>query len=107
MEEATLEIFESYFKNNNWRFSIVELSSHYCSFCENERKNQIIYHSKQDMAKFIIMYLNHLKLYGASWKKVNYFIKSVKLSNFCNENVTGKWLMDYWHKKNIYILLHF
>ena len=28
MEETTLEIFESYFKNDNWRLSLGELSSH-------------------------------------------------------------------------------
>ena len=108
MEETTLEIFESYFKNDNWRFSIGELSSHNCCFCKNEeQKIKIIYHCKQDMTKFVITYLNHLKVYGCRWKKVNYFINSIKLSKFCDENVTGKWLMKYWHEKDIYILLCF
>ena len=108
MEETTLEIYESYFKNyDNWRFSIGELSSHNCCFCKNGQKIKIIYHCKQDIVKFIIMYLNHLKVYRSSWEKVKYFINSVKLSNFCNEYVTGKWLMEYWYEKDIYILLCF
>ena len=59
------------------------------------------------MTKYIILYLNHLKIYGCSRKKVNYFIKSVKLSNFCDNHTIGKWLMYYWNEKDIYILLRF
>ena len=32
MDETILEIYESYFKNDNWRFSIGELTSHNCFF---------------------------------------------------------------------------
>ena len=108
MEETTLTIYESFFKNNeNWRLSIYELPFHNCLFCQNEKKIKIIYHCKQDMVKYIIMYLNHLKVYQCSWEKVKYFINSVKLSKFCDDHVTGKWSMEYWSEKNIYILLHF
>lgn len=106
MEETTLEIFESYFKNDNWRLSLGELSSHNCCFCQNSSKKiKIIYHCKLDMVKFIMTYLNHLKVYGCSWKKVKYFINSIKLSKFCDDNITGKWLLEYWYEKDIYILL--
>ena len=108
MEETTLTIYESFFKNyENWRLSIRELPFHNCYFCQNGKKIKIIYHCKQDMVKYIIMYLNHLKVYQCSWEKVKYFINSVKLSKFCDEYVTGKWSMEYWSEKNIYILLHF
>ena len=105
MEETTLEIFESYFKNDNWCFSLGELTSHKCCFCNNTgQKIRITCDYKRDMAEFVITYLNHLKIYGCVWKKVNYFITSVKLSNFCDENKTCQWVMEYWYEKDIYIL---
>ena len=105
MEETTLTIFESYFKNHqNLNLPFCELSIHNCFFCKNGRKTRFIYHCKQDMVKFILMYLNHLKIYRCSWKKIQYFIKSIKLSNFCDDNTIGKWVMDYWYEKDIYIL---
>ena len=108
MEETTLTIYESYFKNyQNWHLPIYELPFHNCCFCQNGKKIKIIYHCKQDMVKFKIMYLNHLKVYRCSYEKVKYFINSVKLSNFCDEHTIGKWLMEYWSEKDIYILLHF
>ena len=105
MEESILEIYEYYFKNDNWRFSIGELSSHKCFFCENTRqKYRITCDYKQDMVNFVIMYLNHLKIYGSLWKKVNYFITSIKRSNFCDDNKAGQWRLEYWYEKDVYIL---
>ena len=73
-------------------------------FCKNRQKIRLVYHCKQDMVKFILMYLNHLKIYRVCWKKVQYFIRSIELSNFCDDNTVGKWVMDYWYEKDIYIL---
>ena len=103
MEETTLEIYESYFKNDNWCFSFGELTSHNCLFCNN-KKFKITCDFKQDMVELVILYLNHLKIYGCIWKKVNYFISSIKLSDFCNNNKTSTWVMEYWYEKDIYIL---
>ena len=61
MEETTLEIYESYFKNDNWRFSLGKLASHNCFFCNN-KKFRITCDYKQDMVNFVILYLNHLKI---------------------------------------------
>ena len=92
MEETTLTIYEFYFKNhqNLNNLPIGELSFHNCFFCKNGQKTRIIYQCKQDMVKFILMYLNHLKVYRCSWKKIKYFISSIKMSNFCDDNTTGK-----------------
>ena len=64
MEETTLTIYESYFKNyENWRLPIYELPFHNCCFCANGQKINIVKHCKTDMTKYIILYLNHLKIY--------------------------------------------
>ena len=84
MEEATLDIYEAYFRNDNWNFSLNDLSSHNCLFCNNT-KYRITFYYKHDAAQMIISYLSHLKIYGCQWNKVKYFINSVRLSNFCNE----------------------
>ena len=103
MEESTLDIYESYFKNDNWSFSLEKLTSHNCFFCNNTKYN-ITFNYKQDAAQFIILYLNHLKIYGCHWKKVKYFLNSVRISNFCDDELNGIWKMYYWHQKDIYIL---
>ena len=105
MEETTLDIYEAYFKEDNWFFSIKELTSHKCIFCNN-MKQRIIFDYKQGAAHFIISYLNHLKIYGCCWNKVKYFIKSIRKSNFCDEK-TATWAMEYWPEKDIYILYCF
>ena len=106
MEETTLDIYEAYFKNdNNWSFSLNNLTSHNCIFCNNT-KYRIKFDYKQDAADLIISYLNHLKIYGCCWKKVKYFINSIRISNFCNET-TESWAMEYWYQKDIYILYSF
>ena len=106
MEETILDIYEAYFKNDNWRFSLKELTSHNCLFCNNN-KYRITFDYKKDAAEYVILYLNHLKIYGSLWKKVNYFINSVRISNFCDDNKTGTWVMEYWYEKDIYILRFF
>ena len=106
MEETTLDIYEAYFKNDNWSFSFEKLTSHNCLFCNNA-KCRITFNYKQDAAQFIILYLNHLKIYGCHWKKVKYFINSVRISNFCDNETTDIWVMEYWYEKDIYILLSF
>ena len=108
MEETTLTIYETYFKNyDNWKLRLFELPFHNCLFCKNNKKYNLVKHCKQDMAKYVIMYLDHLKVYRCCWEKTKYFINSIKISNFCDEDVIGKWSMKYWIEKDIYILLHF
>ena len=104
MEETTLDIYEAYFKNgNNWFFSLKDLTSHNCLFCNNT-KYRITCDYKQDAADLIISYLNHLKIYGCCWKKVKYFISSIRISNFCNETTNKRWMINYWFQKDIYII---
>ena len=104
MEEITLSIYKSYFKKQQPNLQNIYDSSHNCFFCKNRQKTRFIYHCKQDMVKFILMYLNHLKIYRTPWRKVQYFIKSIEMCNFCDDNIVGKWVMDYWREKDIYIL---
>ena len=104
MEETTLDIYEAYFKKkDNWFFSLQDLTSHNCLFCNNT-KYRLICDYKQDAADLIISYLNHLKIYGSCWKKVKYFISSVRISNFCNETTNKRWTISYWFQKDIYIV---
>ena len=102
MEEETLDIYEAYFRNDNWTYSLNDLSSHNCLFCKNS-KYRLTFYYKQDASQTIISYLNHLKTYGCKWKKVKYFINSVRLANFCKET-NENWAMEYWFEKDIYIL---
>ena len=105
MEEETLDLYESYFRNDNWTFSLNDLSNHNCLFCKNT-KYRITFYYKHDASQIILTYLNHLKTYGTKWDKVKYFIRSIRNSNFCKEK-TENWAMKYWFEKDIYILYCF
>ena len=103
MEETTLDLYKAYFKNDNWSFSLEKLQSHNCFFCDN-KKYKMTFDYKKDAAEFIILYFNHLKIYGVSWEKVKYFFNSIKISKFCDNETIGPWRMEYWYNKDIYIL---
>lgn len=108
MNEEILTLYESYFRNpDNHKILLEELQNHHCSFCLLERVMKVK-HSKTDMNKIILQYLDHLKLIScSSWEKVKYFFNSIKISGFLNDDCIGKWKMVLWEEKDIYILCHF
>ena len=108
MNEEIITLYETYFQNvDNRKLFINEIPFHNCCFCSSE-KILIIKHCKTDMKKYILMYLNHLKLISClSWEKVKYFLKSIRISGFLANDCIGKWTMMKWEEKNIYILFRF
>ena len=103
MNEETLILYESYFKNvHNYKIFIDELPFHHCSFCWPEEIIKVKY-CKTNMNKIILEYLNHLKLMSYPWEKVKYFLKSIRISGFLANNCVGKWMMIKWQEKDIYI----
>ena len=107
MNTEIFELYELYFKNiDNHKIFLDDLEKHHCCFCCPEKVLKI-YHSKTDMNKIILQYLEHLKLISCpSWEKAKYFFKSVRISGF-NDSCIGKWKIEKWEEKDVYILCYF
>ena len=104
MNEEILTLYEAYFRNaDNHKIFIDNLQSHHCCFCWPEETVRVK-HCKTDMIKIILEYLIHLKLISCpSWEKVKYFLKSIRISGFLEDDCIGKWTMIKWLEKDIYI----
>ena len=105
MNEEVLTLYGTYFQNadNNYKVFVDKLTFHHCYFC-SEPETVKAKHCKTDVTKIILVYLNHLKLMCAPWKKVKYFLRSIKISGFLADDCLGKWTMIKWKEKDIFIL---
>lgn len=105
MEQETFDLYELYFKNQQPKIFLPELYEHHCRFCSPLNVEFKILECKTDVAKIIFEYLNHCRLFSAlRWDKMKYFFKSVKISGFLDKNVIGKWQLEKWEEKDVYIL---
>ena len=105
MNIETLTLYESYFQNvDNHKICIWTIACHHCRFSSSEEIIINVCYSKNDIAKIILEYLNHLKLMSCSWEKVKYFFKSIKISGFLVEDFVAKWTMLKWVEKDVFIL---
>ena len=104
MNVETLNLYELYFKNSERKVFLSELIEHYCRFClpQVDFKAE---ECKTDVAKIIVEYLSHSKLVSSlSWSKMKYFFKSVRISGFLDSSIVGKWKIEKWEEKDVYIL---
>ena len=108
MDVETLDLYECYFKNRQYKIFLSELYEHHCRFCRfcsplNVEFKEEEY--KTEVAKIILEYLNHCRLVSSlCWSKMKYFFKSIRLSGFLDSNIVGKWKIEKWEEKDVYIL---
>ena len=105
MDIETLDLYECYFKKQQQQHKMFlsELYEHHCRFCSPlnlEFKEEC----KTEVAKIILEYLTHCRLFCLCWSKMKYFFKSIRISGFLDSNVVGKWKIDKWEEKDVYIL---
>ena len=105
MDVETLDLYQLYFKKQKRKIFLSELYEHYCCFCSPLNVEFKTFECKTDIAKIILEYLNHCRLVsGLCWSKMKYFFKSVRISGFLDENINGKWKIEKWEEKDVYIL---
>ena len=105
MNIETLELHELYFKSRQRKIFLSELYEHHCRFCSPLNVELKEFEFKADVTKIILEYLNHCRLFFCScWSKMKYFFKSVKISGFLDSSVIGKWKIEKWEEKDVYIL---
>ena len=105
MDIETIELFECYFKKEHPKIFLSELWQHHCRFCSPLNVEFKEEECKTNVTKIILEYLTHCRLFSSfGWSKMKYFFKSLRISGFLNSSIVGKWKMEKWEEKDIYIL---
>ena len=105
MDVETVDLYECYFKKQERKIFLSELYEHHCRFCSPltlEFKDE---ECKTEVAKIILEYLTHCRLVTSfCWSKMKYFFNSLRISGFLDSSIIGKWKIEKWEEKDIYIL---
>ena len=103
-----VDVYEFYFANlMTFHFDFNKRKQHNCAVCMDiisDTKYQI--YSREKTEKFIIEYLEHLKIFGFSVKTADLFISSIRDNGILSQNVKGFWKIRKDHKYELYVIEH-
>ena len=103
-----IDVYEFYFSNlMTFHFDLFKRKQHNCTVCSDavsENKCQI--YSREKTEKFIVEYLEHLKIFGFSVKTADLFIASVRENGILSQNVKGFWKIRKDYKYELYVIEH-
>ena len=103
-----VDTYEFYFANlMTFQFDLNKRKQHNCAICAGlvSDNNYQIY-SREKTEKFIIEYLEHLKIFGFSVKTADIFVSSVRENGILAQNVKGFWKVKKHQKYELYIIEH-
>ena len=102
-------VYEHYFSNLiSFQFNLHKRKQHSCLVCKTNLSDNRIYgvYSRKSTEKFIINYLEHLKVFGYSIKLTEIFIDSVRQNGILSLNVKGHWKIKKHNVHEIVIIEH-
>ena len=103
-----IDVYEFYFSNlMTFNFDLFKRKQHNCAVCSDivsETRYQI--YSREKTEKFIVEYLEHLKIFGFSVKTADLFISSVRENGILSQNVKGFWRIKKHGKYELYVIEH-
>ena len=103
-----IDVYEFYFSNlMTFNFDLIKRKQHNCAVCSNfvsDTSYQI--YSREKTEKFIVDYLEHLKIFGFSVKTADLFISSVRENGILSQNVKGFWKIKKHNKYELYVIEH-
>ena len=105
-----VDIYEHYFNNLiSFQFNFNKRKQHSCLVCTSDLSDgdtcEIC--SREQTEKFIINYLEHLKIFGYSIKSVEIFIRSVRDNGILSLNVKGNWKIKKHNVHEIIVIEHY
>ena len=104
-----IDVYEYYFNNLiSFQLDFNKRKQHSCLACTNDFIDGYFeICSREKTEKFIVDYLEHLKIFGYSIKSAEIFIRSVRNNGILSPNVKGHWkiVKDTLHE--IIIIEHF
>ena len=97
-----VDAYEYYFANlTTFHFDYNKRKHHDCLVCTDKISDENYkICSREKTEKFIINYLEHLKVFGYSIKSADIFISSIRNNGILSSNVKGFWKIreDYTHE---------
>ena len=103
-----IDVYEFYFSNlMTFNFDLIKRKQHTCAVCADivsDTRYQI--YSREKTEKFIVEYLEHLKIFGFSVKTADLFISSVRENGILSQNVKGFWRIKKHVKYELYVIEH-
>ena len=103
-----VDTYEFYFANlMTFQFDLNKRKQHNCAICAGHvSDNNYQIYSREKTEKFIIEYLEHLKIFGFSVKTADIFVSSVRENGILAQNVKGFWKVKKHNKYELYIIEH-
>ena len=104
-----VDVYEHYFNNLiSFQFNFNKRKQHTCLACSSDFIDGYVeILSRQRTEKFIINYLEHLKIFGYSLKSVEIFIQSVRNNGILSPNVKGEWKLKKDILHEILVIEHY
>ena len=103
-----IDVYEFYFSNlMTFSFDLIKRKQHNCAVCADvvsDTRYQI--YSREKTEKFIVEYLEHLKIFGFSVKTADLFVSSVRENGILSQNVKGFWRIKKHVKYELYVIEH-
>ena len=103
-----VDVYDFYFSNlMTFQFDFNKRKQHNCAVCSgvvSDNRYQI--YSRDKTEKFIIEYLEHLKIFGYSVKTADLLISSIRDNGILSQNVKGFWKIKKDDKYEVYIIEH-
>ena len=103
-----VDAYEFYFNNlTSFHFDFNKRKHHNCLVCSNQISDDIYQIcSREKTEKFIVHYLEHLKVFGFSIKCADIFISSIRDNGILSPNVKGFWKLKKHDKHEIIVIEH-
>ena len=100
-----IDAYENYFNNLvSFQFNLQERNQHDCLICSTDITEGI--YPRKFVEKFIIDYLEHLKIFGYCIKLCEIFIKSVRENGILCSKVKGQWLIKKHDNHEVFVIEH-
>ena len=102
-----IDVYEHYVSNLvSFQFDLHKRKRHSCLVCTTNLSDNHRLYSRKSTEKFIINYLEHLKVFGYSIKLAEIFIDSVRQNGILSLNVKGHWKIKKHNVHEIVIIEH-
>ena len=89
-----VDVYEKYFTDlTSFQFDLYKKKQHSCLVCSTDSTDDGSYgiYSRKSTEKFVINYLEHLKVFGYCCKLAEIFIESIRENGILSSSVKGHW----------------
>ena len=104
-----INVYEKYFCDLiSFQFDLHKRKQHSCLVCTTIITDNSTYgiYSRESIEKFIINYLEHLKVFGYCLKLAEIFIASIRDNGILSSKVKGYWEIKKHHIHEVIIIEH-